>query len=233
MVGTFWRQTAVIADFLLNSFATMLVTIDPIGLAPIFLAVTRGADPKIRRIIAVRASIIAALILIAFAFIGSGILSFLGISLPAFRIAGGLLLFWIAFEMVFEKRERRKQASAEQALGHDKVDAAAAPRQHGPSNDDYRSLAVFPLAIPLIAGPGAISATILIGSQTRGVADQAALVGLLLGMTLLCFMVFIAADKLDRFLGETGRTVLTRLLGVLLAALAVQFVADGAKAIFM
>lgn len=213
------------ADYLLNAFATLLVTIDPIGLAPLFLAVTRGASAEMRRAIAMRASIIAAVILIAFALTGTVVLTFLGISLPAFRIAGGLLLFWIAFEMVFEKREKRKQATAAQALHADKADATGAPPE------DMRHIAVFPLAIPLIAGPGAISATILMASRAPSPGALALLLLLIVAMIGSCFLVFQAAHRVDRWLGDTGRSVLTRLLGVLLSALSVQFVADGVKAI--
>jgi multiple antibiotic resistance protein len=218
-------QTSM-TDILLNALATLLVTIDPIGLAPIFLAVTRGASPSVRRQIAVRASIIAAAILVAFALTGTAVLSFLGISLPAFRIAGGMLLFWIAFEMVFEKREKRKQATAEQAL----QEREAGNRPLDPV-EDLRHIAVFPLAIPLIAGPGAISATILLASQTRDLVSLGAVIAVVLVLIASCLAVFVAADRVDRYLGDTGRSVLTRLLGVLLAALAVQFVADGVKAI--
>jgi multiple antibiotic resistance protein len=214
-------------DYLLNAFATLLVVIDPIGLAPIFLAVTRGADYQMRKAIAIRASIIAAAILTAFVITGTTMLNFLGISLPAFRIAGGLLLFWIAFEMVFEKREKRKQASAEQALQSERTEAA---RQHL-SPDDLRSIAVFPLAIPLIAGPGAISAAVLLAGQASDLVEKAILIGVVLLLIGSCLLVFVAADRVDRWLGDTGRSVLTRLLGVILAALAVQFVADGVRAI--
>jgi len=218
-----------VSDYILNAFATLLVTLDPMGLAPIFLAVTRGASPQMRRSIAWRASAIAAVILVIFAFAGTSVLHFLGISLPAFRIAGGLLLFWIAFEMVFEKRDKRKQASAEQVLASDKT--SANPRRHSENGEDFRHLAVFPLAIPLIAGPGAISAAILQASQADGALQMAALIALILLMIGLCWLVFIASDRIDRYLGDTGRSVLTRLLGVILSALAVQFVADGIKAI--
>nr|WP_246329471.1 MarC family protein [Chthonobacter rhizosphaerae] len=214
----------------MNAFATLLVTIDPIGLAPLFLAVSRGASAEMRHAIAVRASLIAAGILVAFALTGTTVLNFLGISLPAFRIAGGLLLFWIAFEMVFEKRERRKAASAEQA----RAPHPTGPHPHTPppaAPEDLRHLAVFPLAIPLIAGPGAISATILLASQARDTLALTVLIALVIAIIASCFLVFIAADRVDRYLGETGRSVLTRLLGVLLSALAVQFVADGVKAI--
>ena len=218
------------ADYLLNAFATLLVVIDPIGLAPIFLAVTRGASEEMRRAIAIRATVIATLIMVAFALTGTTVLTFLGISLPAFRIAGGLLLFWIAFEMVFEKREKRKQASAEQALAAERAAEAGAPRPHGPV-EDLRHMAVFPIAIPLIAGPGAISATVLLAGQAPDWTAKGLLILIVAGLIFSCLLVFIAAHKVDRLLGETGRSVLTRLLGVILSALAVQFVADGIKAI--
>ena len=208
------------ADYLLNALVTLFVTLDPIGLAPIFVGLTRGMPPAVRRDTAVRASAIAAIILIAFALVGQGRLTFLGISLPAFRIAGGLLLFWIAFEMVFERRNRRKQASADRIIDED-----------APTSEDMRHLAVFPLAIPLISGPGAISATILIASTAQGVLAMIGLIAIILLLIGSCLAVFLLAGPLDRALGDTGRAVLTRLLGVLLAALAVQFVADGVIAI--
>jgi multiple antibiotic resistance protein len=213
------------ADYLFNAFATLFVTIDPIGLAPLFLALTAGAQPAMRRIVAARASVIALVVLVGTAFVGSGILNFLGISIPAFRIAGGLLLFWIAFEMVFEKRV---QGDAESALPADRADGLTKPKTEG---TDLRHLAVFPIAIPFLAGPGAISATILLSSQAHTPFTMTALIVIIIGMIGLCYVVFMAADRVDRYLGETGRSVLTRLLGVLLAALSVQFVADGVKAI--
>lgn len=203
-------------DYLLNALVTLAVTIDPVGLAPIFLALSRGMTSDQRRQTAVRASITAMVVLFAFALAGEQLITFLGISLPAFRIAGGLLLFWISFEMVFEKRNSRKQASADRALEGAVFD-----------NDDIRHLAVFPLAIPLISGPGAISATILIASSAPGPLGT---IGLLLTIALLigcCLLAFLLAGPLDRALGDTGRLVLTRLLGVLLSALSVQFIADG------
>ena len=210
-------------DYILNAFATLFVTIDPVGLAPLVLALTAGARPDMRRAVATRASVIAFLVLIAFAFTGAGILTFLGISMPAFRIAGGLLLFWIAFEMVFEKPKSGssdKGAHADVALDH--------PQTIG---EDIRHLAVFPIAIPFLAGPGAISATILLSAQAHDPLTMATLVLIIAAIIGLSFAIFIAADRIDRYLGDTGRNVLTRLLGVLLAALAVQFVADGIKAI--
>lgn len=200
-------------DSLFNAFVTMLVTIDPPGLAPLFLALTRGMTRDQRRQVGLRASIIGFLVLTLFALAGAVILSVFGITLPAFRVAGGLLLFFISFEMIFERRQERKEKSADTAI----------------TRDHIHNIAAFPLAIPLIAGPGAISATVLLSASLPGLAGQAALVGVILVSIALTYLVFILAERVDGFLGQTGRSILTRLLGVILAALAVQFVADGIK----
>jgi multiple antibiotic resistance protein len=200
-------------DSLFNAFVTMLVTIDPPGLAPLFLALTRGMTREQRRQVGLRASIIGSLVLTLFALAGAAILSVFGITLPAFRVAGGLLLFFISFEMIFERRQERKEKSADAAI----------------TKDHIHNIAAFPLAIPLIAGPGAISATVLLSASLPGVAGQAALVGVILVSIVLTYLVFVLAERVDGFLGQTGRSILTRLLGVILAALAVQFVADGIK----
>jgi multiple antibiotic resistance protein len=200
-------------DSLFNAFVTMLVTIDPPGLAPLFLALTRGMTREQRRQVGLRASIIGSLVLTLFALAGAAILSVFGITLPAFRVAGGLLLFFISFEMIFERRQERKEKSADAAI----------------TKDHIHNIAAFPLAIPLIAGPGAISATVLLSASLPGVAGQAALVGVILISIVLTYLVFVLAERVDGFLGQTGRSILTRLLGVILAALAVQFVADGIK----
>ncbi|MBN9073929.1 MAG: MarC family protein [Rhizobiales bacterium] len=202
-------------DSLFNAFVTILVTIDPPGLAPLFLAVTRGMNRDERMQVSVRASVIGFAVLAVFALMGSAILGAFGITLPAFRVAGGLLLFFIAFEMVFERRQERKEKSADAAI----------------TKDHIRNLAAFPLAIPLIAGPGAISATVLLSGSMASTAGQVALVAIILLCLLITYLVFVLADRIDRLLGETGRSILTRLLGVILAALAVQFVADGVKAL--
>ncbi|WP_029073921.1 MarC family protein [Kaistia adipata] len=204
-------------DYFLNALVTLFVTIDPLGLAPIFVGLTRGLSRAQRRQTALRATITAAIILYAFALVGEGLLGFLGISLAAFRIAGGLMLFWIGFEMVFERRDQRKLASATKAIEED--------RTHDPA--DIHHLAIFPLAIPLMAGPGAISATILIAASAPSTLGMIGLLIIIAALLGSCLAVFLLADPLDRMLGNTGRIVLTRLLGVLLAALAVQFVADG------
>lgn len=209
-------------DFLLNAVVTLFVTIDPAGLVPIFIVVTAGMSAAGRRLAAIRASVTAAIVLTVFAIVGQPLIDLLGISIPAFRIAGGLLLFWIAFEMVFDLRQRRKAATADLAAGAPSVELSA--------DDAAHDLAIFPLAIPLIAGPGAISATILIASRAPDFTGILALIVIIVGLVGLCLAVFLLADRIDRAIGATGRVVLSRLLGVILAALAVQFVADGVAA---
>ncbi|UUP15781.1 MarC family protein [Nitratireductor thuwali] len=203
-------------DTLLNAFVTLLVTVDPPGLAPLFLALTAGMNRSERNQVAVRASLIGLTILLVFALAGEAILKVFGITLPAFRVAGGLLLFWIAFEMIFERRQERHEKSAERAVTRDMI----------------RNIAAFPLAIPLIAGPGAISASVLLSGSFAGPADRAALALIIASVIALTYIVFVLAERIDGFLGETGRSILTRLLGVMLAALAVQFVSDGVKHLF-
>jgi multiple antibiotic resistance protein len=204
-------------DFLSNAFATLLVTIDPPAIAPMFLALTVGMTGAERRQVAIRATIIAALALTFFALVGQKLLTLLGITLPAFRIAGGLLLFWIAFEMVFERRSERKNNVAKTAIDLDHI----------------RNVAAFPLAIPLMAGPGAITATMLLAGQTRGEPQlMMALIGIIAFICAFCWLVFLFAERISQLLGVTGNIVLTRLLGIVLVALAVQFVLDGVKAAF-
>lgn len=202
-------------ESLFNAFVTLLVTIEPPGLAPIFLALTRGMSREQRRQVSLRASIIGFVLLAVFALAGAAILSMFGITLPAFRVAGGLLLFFIAFEMVFEKRQDRKEKSADVAI----------------TRDHIHNIAAFPLAIPLIAGPGAISATVLISGSFDTWTGQAALIAIILACMVITHVVLVLAERVDGLLGQTGRSILTRLLGVILAALAVQFVADGIKAL--
>jgi multiple antibiotic resistance protein len=204
-------------DFLSNAFVTLLVTVDPPAIAPMFLALTVGMTAAERRQVAWRATLIATLALTFFALVGQKILSLLGITLPAFRIAGGLLLFWIAFEMVFERRTARKENVAKTAIDQDHI----------------KNVAAFPLAIPLMAGPGAITATMLLAGQTRGEPLLlAALIAIIALVCLACWLVFLFAERISGFLGVTGNIVLTRLLGIVLVALAVQFVLDGVKAAF-
>jgi len=213
-----WRllQNGMPLEFAISALVTLFVVVDPAGLVPTFLAVTEGLPRRARRDVALRASLIAGAILIGTALLGDALFRALGISLPAFRIAGGLLLFSIAFEMVFGVRMRREGAAAEQAV-----------------EEHVRNIAAFPLAIPLLAGPGAITATVLLAGRAAG---NLLLTGLLLAVVvfvaLSCFVAFISAGQISRLLGLTGNIVLSRLLGVLLAALAVQFVVDGIRALF-
>lgn len=204
-------------DFIASAIATLLVTLDPPALAPIFLSVTQGMTAQERRRVAVRACVIAFVIMAFFGIAGDATLKLLGVTIPAFRIAGGLLLFWISFEMVFERRNNRKAETAQTAI----------------TKDHIANVAAFPLAIPLMAGPGAITAMLLLAGRTQGDYFQ---MGILLVITALiigvCLIVFFLADPIARLLGTTGNVVLTRLLGVILAALAVQFLIDGIKAAF-
>lgn len=200
---------------LTSAFVTLFVIIDAPGLAPVFLALTAGLDRAARGQVAARASIIACGVLALFAVAGTAILTVFGITLPAFRIAGGLLLFHIAFEMIFEKRHERHERSAERAVAADRI----------------RDIAVFPLAIPLLAGPGAISATILLAGTYADPASRVLLLLIVAANLVAAWAVFLVAERIDGYLGATGRVVLTRLLGLILAALAVQFVIDGVTAV--
>jgi multiple antibiotic resistance protein len=200
-------------DYLVSALVTLVVVVDPVGLVPTFLAVTHGLPQQARRRIALRASIIAAAILAGTALLGDWLLHQLGITLPAFRIAGGLLLFAVASEMVFGVRTERQSKQAEDAL-----------------EEHLRNVAAFPLAIPLMAGPGAITATLLLAGQASGKPiSLAVLIAVVVVVCALCLGVFLLANRVDRLLGITGNVVSSRLLGVLLAALAVQYVIDGVR----
>jgi len=203
-------------EYLVSAFVTLLVVVDPVGLAPTFLAITEGLPARARQRVALRACLIAAAILAGAALAGGWLLMTLGISLHAFRIAGGLLLFSIASEMVFGVRIERQSQAAERAI-----------------EEHVRHIAAFPLAIPLMAGPGAITATVLLAGRTDGhPAELALLMGVICAVLAICFAVFLTASRISRLLGVTGNVVLSRLLGVILAALAVQYVLDGVRAAF-
>ncbi len=202
------------AEFLISAFVTLLVVVDPLGLVPAFIAVTHDLPNRARRAVALRACLIAALVLAGSALIGDWLLRTLSITLPAFRIAGGLLLFSIASEMVFGVRITRQSQQAEEAL-----------------DEHVRNIAAFPLAVPLMAGPAAITATVLLAGRTDGQAARlAALLGVIVVVMAICLAVFALASQIARLMGTTGNVVASRLLGVLLAALAVQFVIDGVRA---
>ena len=225
-------------DILLGVFVpalvTLLVIVDPPGCAPIFGSLTQNHSPAQRRVMAVRAVIIAAFILAAFAWVGEAFLEKLGISLNAFRIAGGLLLLGIAIEMVFEKRTQRREQRAEQ-IAHEAADRHAAMTSAAVAETaaDAEDVSVFPMAMPLLAGPGAITSVMLLmsehGTSWQGQLAVMAAIALTLGLTLLALL---AAGPVMRVMGKTVTLVVTRLLGVILTALAVQFIIDGIRGAF-
>ncbi|HHH89578.1 MAG TPA: MarC family protein [Aliiroseovarius sp.] len=191
-----------------TAFFTLFVVIDPIGLSPMFLALTKGMAPAHRRAVAWRAVLISAAILTLFALFGEAVLGFMGISMAAFRIAGGALLFLTALDMLFERRTKRRKGQAH--------------ADNDPS--------VFPLATPLIAGPGAIATMILLTGNAGG--DWlviGAMLGVMLAVLASVLLAFFVGASVEKLLGDTGINVVTRLLGMLLAALAVQFVLDGLR----
>jgi len=206
----------MLLDYALTGLVTLFVVVDPVGIVPAFLAVTHGLPDAERRRVGFRASIIAAAILTGTALIGNWLLGILGIGLPAFRISGGILLFAVAFEMVLGVRPSRETRQAEQAV-----------------EEHVRNIAAFPLATPLIAGPGAITATLLLAGRTGNDPAMLAMLILIIGMIgVACAVAFLFAVPVGRVLGITGNILLSRLLGVVLAALAVQFVIDGGRAAF-
>lgn len=192
------------------AFVTLFVIIDPIGLAPLFVAMTHGMTARQRRAIAIRSCLVAAALLTLFGLAGEAVLGFLGISMPAFRMAGGILLFLTALDMLFERRTQRRQGTAD-----------AEPDTDDPS--------VFPLAIPLIAGPGSIATMILLTGQDDSTLNLIAIHGVMALVIACVFILFLLAAPLERLLGPTGINVVTRILGMLLAALSVQFVIDGLR----
>ncbi len=197
---------------LIAAFTTMFIILDPPGLAPVFIALTQGMTAAQRRAIAIRACLVSAVLMILFLFLGETVLGFIGISMDAFRIAGGILLFLTALDMLFQRRQARREDSA-----------AEGQAEH---HDDP---SVFPLALPLIVGPGAITTIILLAGQAEGAADFGAIAGVLMAVLLITFLAFLAAPAIERALGKTGLNIVTRVLGMLLAALAVQFVLDGLR----
>lgn len=198
-------------DLFIPAFVTLFVVMDPIGISPLFMALTQGRTARERRGIALRACGTAGLLLILFAFLGENVLNFLGISMPAFRISGGILLLLLALDMVFERRTARRKDQSE-----DGVD----------SHDDP---SVFPLAIPIMAGPGSIATVILLSGQGDGFSGVMLAVAVMVVVLLIAFILFNASSLLEHVLRETGIKVVTRLLGMLLSALAVQFILEGLR----
>jgi multiple antibiotic resistance protein len=203
-------------DFALSAFVTLALVVDPVGLVPAFLAVTGGMADKNRRAVVIRAPLIAASILVVIALIGNWLLRQLGIGIPAFQIAGGLLLFGVSYRMVFGDRPLREAREADKALSEHASD-----------------IAVFPLAIPLTAGPGAIATTLLLAGDAGNAGRLATVIAIILLVCLLCMLSFAFSALIARTLGRTGTAVLSRLLGILLAAYSVQFVLNGIAAVRM
>ena len=202
-------------DLFISAFVTFFVVIDPPGCAPIFSSLTAGATAAHQRAMAVRSTLVAGAILLAFALVGKAFLSALHISLDAFRIAGGIMLFLIALDMVFEKRTERRENRAQDVIAKEQDD-----------------ISIFPMGIPMIAGPGSIASVMLLTSRADGWAERGVVLGAL-GVTLLLTMVaLLLAGPLMKLLGYKLEAMITRVLGVILAALAAQFVIDGIKASF-
>jgi len=204
----------MLSELFVSAFITLFVVIDPPGCAPIYAGLTKGASPAQARSMALRATFIAAIILLIFALFGKQLLGALHIELNSFRIAGGLMLFFIAFDMVFEKRTQRREQRAEKI--------AATP--------EIEDVSVFPMAMPMLAGPGAIAAVMLLMNEAAGDPEKVAQVlAALAAVLIMTAAALVAAGPLVRLLGDKVEAVITRLLGVLLAALAAQYVIDGLK----
>lgn len=205
-----------LVELFLSAFITLFVVIDPPGCAPIYASLTHGATAAQRRSMAFRAIFVAAIILVIFALFGEQLLNALHIELDSFRIAGGIMLFVIAMDMVFEKRTQRREERAEKIKATPEVE----------------DVSVFPMAMPMIAGPGSIASVMLLVSQNTGIDRALTILGALAAVLLLTLIALIAAGPLMRIFGSKVEAVITRLLGVLLAALAAQFVIDGLRASF-
>ncbi|GLQ35482.1 UPF0056 inner membrane protein [Amylibacter marinus] len=196
-------------EFYITSFVTLFLIIDPLGLLPMYISVTQGFTRK-RNGIGLRACVISAILLAVFAMAGEKVLSFIGIGMPAFRISGGLLLFLTAVEMLFNKRSQRREEQSE--------------------DEERDDPSVFPLATPLIAGPGSMAAVILLSGETSTEFNATLIVmAAMVTVLILTYLFFMMAGAAERMLGKTGINVITRLMGLLLAALSVQFVVDGVK----
>jgi multiple antibiotic resistance protein len=199
-----------------SALVTFLVIIDPPGCAPIFASLTRGTTAQHRRTMALRSSMIAWAILMFFALLGAPMLQALGISLASFRIAGGIMLFFIALDMVFERRTERREKRAEQIEG----------------TPEAEDVSVFPMAIPMIAGPGSIASAMLWVSRAEDSIEVVVVLAAITVVILLTVVALLAAGPLMRIVGERVEAMITRILGVILAALATQFIVDGLKQSF-
>ena len=201
-------------ELFLSAFVTLFVVIDPPGCAPIYAGLVKGATNRQAIAMAVRATFIAAIILLIFALFGEDLLGALHIELNSFRIAGGIMLFVIAMDMVFEKRTQRREERAEKVR-----------------EEHVEDVSVFPMAMPMIAGPGSIATIMLLTSRAQGTEQTLIVLAAMGAVLILTLAALAAAGPLMKLLGHRVEAVITRLLGVLLAALAAQYVIDGIKAV--
>ena len=207
-----WGYIGFMVELAVVAFTTFFITIGPVDVAFVFAVLTAGADAQRRRLMALRGVAVATLILLPFVFLGESVLTWMGISLPALQTAGGILLLLIGIDMVFARSSGGVSATKEET-------------REARGRDD---ISVFPLATPLLAGPGAMGAAVLLMSRAGGDwLAQTVVVAMLLAVMLLALLCLLLATRIQRFLGATGAHVLTRVLGILLCALAVQFVFDG------
>lgn len=204
-------------ELFLSAFTVLFVIIDPPGCAPIFASLTHGTTRKHQRAMAVKSVFVGAVILFGFAYVGEFIFAKLGISLDALRIAGGIMLFIIGLNMVFEKRTEKREGRAEEALEE---------------ADDPEDISVFPMGIPMIAGPGTMASLLLMMSDARSWHDEIAIIAALAAVLIITLLSFLVAGPLMRLMGKSFTNVLTRVLGVLLATLAIQFAIDGLRGAF-
>ena len=203
---------------LIKIFVVFFVVIEPISLVPLFGALTRGGNAKYRRIMAFKATFISGIILIVFALTGEWLLKALGISVDAFKIAGGLLLFMVSVDMVFARQSGLRSTTVRE-------------QEEARYRED---ISVFPMAFPLIAGPGTLATLLLVINEIGNDAVMfGAMLGILAAILLLTLVLLLLTGPVMKVLGHTGANVISRLLGVVLVALAVQYVVDGIQAIFM
>ncbi|GAB5480313.1 MAG: MarC family protein [Parasphingorhabdus sp.] len=204
-------------ELFVSALITFFVAIDPPGCAAIYASMTTDASPRQRRAMAFRAIFVATIILLIFGFFGEALLHAMGVSLDSFRIAGGIMLFIIAIEMVFEKRTERREGRAQEII----------------DTPEIEDVSIFPMAMPMIAGPGSIAALMLFIGRSDGWNEQLIVLAAMGAILLVMLVSMLAAGPLMKILGQKVETVITRVLGVILAALAIQFVVDGIKASFL
>lgn len=216
--GEMIQEAMFNVELFISAFAVLFVIIDPPGCAPIFATLTQGTSRRHQTVMAFKSVAVAAGILLVFAFFGEQIFHFLHIDYSALRIAGGIMLFIIALQMVFEQRTENRENRAEEALE---------------VIDDPEDISVFPMGIPMIAGPGTIASLLLLMADDPSLGDQMAILLALCCVLFLSLVSFLIAGWLMKIMGKTFTNVLTRVFGFLLAALAAQFVIDGVKAVMI